>query len=160
LAAIAAIAREVPDALVGAGTVLSLSHLHAAAAAGSRFAISPGATPALLAACAEASIPLLPGIATSSEIMAGLELGYSRFKFFPAAASGGIPALKNFAGPFSEVKFCPTGGIDAASAPDFLALSNVLCVGGSWMAPAKMVSAGDWDGIFQLAAAAASLKLR
>lgn len=150
--------REVPGAIVGAGTVLSGEDLAAVEAAGAAFAISPGATPALYAAARNADIPLLPGIATASELMRGLEQGYRRFKFFPAESSGGIAALKSFAGPFAQAKFCPTGGIDAAKAPAYLALPNVITLGGSWMVPNDALAAKDWGKIAALARAAAALR--
>lgn len=157
LAAIEAIARDVPEADIGAGTVIDASQLTAVKNAGGRFAISPGGTDALLAAGLESDIALLPGIATASEIMHGMALGYRRFKFFPAAASGGTAALKGFFGPFADVCFCPTGGIDATSAPSYLALPNVACVGGSWMLPGDALKSGDWARIGQLAREAAAL---
>ena len=150
--------REVPGAIVGAGTVLSGDDLSAVEAAGAAFAISPGATPALYAAARNADIPLLPGIATASELMRGLEHGYRRFKFFPAESSGGIAALKGFAGPFAQAKFCPTGGIDATKAPAYLALPNVITLGGSWMVPNDALQAKDWTRIGALAREAASLR--
>lgn len=150
--------RDVPGAIVGAGTVLSGEDLAAVEAAGAAFAISPGATPALYAGARNADIPLLPGIATASELMRGLEQGYRRFKFFPAESSGGIAALKSFAGPFAQAKFCPTGGIDAAKAPAYLALPNVITVGGSWMVPNDALAAKDWARIGALAKAAATLR--
>lgn len=155
LDAIRAIAAEVPEAVVGAGTVLDAAHLGAVTQAGARFAISPGATDALYAAAASAPIPWIPAVATASELMRGLEHGHTRFKFFPAAAAGGIGALKAFAGPFPQVRFCPTGGVDAASAPGFLALPNVVAVGGSWMVPAETLAAGDFTRIGNLARACA-----
>jgi 2-dehydro-3-deoxyphosphogluconate aldolase/(4S)-4-hydroxy-2-oxoglutarate aldolase len=158
LAAIARIVAEVPGAIVGAGTVLGAADLRAAAAAGARFAIAPGASAALYAAADDAPIPLLPAIATASELMAGLEPGHRRFKFFPAVPAGGIGALRAFAGPFPQVRFCPTGGIDAGSAPAFLALANVITVGGSWMVPAAALAARDWPAIAALAVAAARLR--
>lgn len=151
--------RDVPGAIVGAGTVLTSDDLTAVEAAGAAFAISPGGTDALYAAARGADIPLLPGIATASELMRGLEHGYSRFKFFPAESSGGVAALKAFAGPFARVKFCPTGGIDAAKAPSYLALPNVITLGGSWMVPNDALSAKDWTRIGELAKAAAALRL-
>ena len=157
LAAITEIACAVPEAIVGAGTVLNETHLQQVIAAGARFAISPGATPALLAAGLSSAIPLLPGIATASEIMAGLDAGYTRFKFFPAESSGGVNAIKSFAGPFKGVRFCPTGGIDAALAPHYLKLDNVITVGGSWMAPSTLIAAKDWAGITELARACTRL---
>jgi 2-dehydro-3-deoxyphosphogluconate aldolase/(4S)-4-hydroxy-2-oxoglutarate aldolase len=158
IGAIRAIHEQVPGASVGAGTVLSARDLSAVEAAGAGFAISPGATDALYAAASDARIPLLPGVATASELMHGLELGYQRFKFFPAESSGGIAALKAFAGPFAQAKFCPTGGIDAAKAPAYLALPNVITVGGSWMVPADALAAGDWQRIANLAREAAALR--
>ena len=157
LEAMRVIAREVPGAIVGAGTVLTPADLAAVAAAGASFAISPGATATLYAAAAASSIPWLPAIATASELMVGLEHGYRRFKFFPAESSGGIAALKSFAGPFAQARFCPTGGIDAAKAPAYKALANVITVGGSWMLPKAAIDAGRWDEIEALARAAAHL---
>ena len=158
LDAIALVARELPHACVGAGTVLSATDLANVSDAGARFAISPGATDALFDAAKASRTPLIPGIATASELMRGLEHGWRRFKFFPAESSGGIAALKGFGGPLPMARFCPTGGIDAAKAPAYLALPNVACVGGSWMVPADAVTAGDWARIGALAAEAASLK--
>jgi 2-dehydro-3-deoxyphosphogluconate aldolase/(4S)-4-hydroxy-2-oxoglutarate aldolase len=150
--------RTVPGAIVGAGTVLTAADLAAVEAAGAAFAISPGGTDALYTAAKNTGIPLLPGIATASELMRGLEHGWTRFKFFPAESSGGIAALKGFAGPFAPVKFCPTGGIDAAKAPAYLALPNVMTVGGSWMVPGDALDARDWSRIGALARAAAALR--
>ena len=127
--------KQVPGAIVGAGTVLNEHALHDALEAGSEFIVSPGLTGALAKATITAGVPYLPGIATSSDIMRGLDLGLDRFKFFPAEANGGIPALKAIAAPFGAVRFCPTGGITAATAPDWLALDAVLCCGGSWLVP-------------------------
>ncbi len=158
LPAIAAIAAEVPAARVGAGTVLDAHQLDAVARAGGAFAIAPGCTPALYAAAARSSLPFLPAVASASEIMQGLEQGHRRFKFFPAAAAGGVAALRAYAGPFAEVRFCPTGGIDAASARDYLALPNVLTVGGSWMVPAAALRARDFAQIARLAADCAKLR--
>ena len=158
LDAIALLARELPHACVGAGTVLSATDLAKVIEAGARFAISPGATDTLFNAAKTSAVPLIPGIATASELMRGLEHGWRRFKFFPAESSGGIAALKGFGGPLPMARFCPTGGIDAAKAPAYLALPNVACVGGSWMVPADAVKAGDWARIGALAAEAASLK--
>lgn len=155
LEAISLLARELPQACVGAGTVLSAADLQRVADAGAAFAISPGATDALYAAARHSPIPLIPGIATASELMRGLEHGWQRFKFFPAEASGGVPALKSFAGPFPMARFCPTGGIDAAKAPAYLRLPNVACVGGSWMLPEPAIRSGDWHHIATLAYAAA-----
>lgn len=158
--ALAAIARMrgVPGAIVGAGTVLTAADLRAVEDAGAAFAISPGATDALYAAARTAAVPLLPGVATASELMRGLEHGWSRFKFFPAEAAGGVAALRGFGGPFAQAKFCPTGGIDAAKAPAYLALPNVLTVGGSWMVPGDALKAKDWHRIAALAAQAAALR--
>ena len=158
LDAIRRITEEVPEAICGAGTVLRAADLAAAAEAGARFAVSPGATPSLLAAAAAAGVPYLPAIATASELMAALEAGFATCKFFPAASAGGAAALKAFAGPFPEARFNPTGGIDAASAPAYLALPNVICVGGSWVAPADAVAAGDFGRIERLARAASKLR--
>ena len=158
LEAIARISIEVPQAVLGAGTVLTSDDLDAVAAAGAVFAIAPGATARLYAAAYAASIPLIPAIATASELMVGLEHGYRRFKFFPAESAGGIAALKAFAGPFPKVRFCPTGGIDATRAPAYLALGNVITVGGSWMAPKALVDARDWAAITALARACVGLR--
>lgn len=158
LAAIRGIVDEVPGACVGAGTVLRASDLAAVEATGAAFAIAPGATDALYAAAQAATIPLLPGIASASELMRGLEQGYRRFKFFPAEACGGIVALRAFAGPFPHAKFCPTGGIDADSAPRYLALDTVLTVGGSWMVPKAALDAQDWIRIGALARACTVLR--
>jgi 2-dehydro-3-deoxyphosphogluconate aldolase/(4S)-4-hydroxy-2-oxoglutarate aldolase len=158
LDAIERIANAMPEACVGAGTVLSAKDLEAVTQAGARFAISPGATDALYDAASASDIPLIPGIATASELMRGLERGWRRFKFFPAESSGGIPALKGFAGPFAQARFCPTGGIDIAKAPAYLALPNVACVGGSWMLPADALKAKDWSRIGDLAREAAALR--
>jgi len=157
--AIERIAAEVPEIRVGAGTVVSIADLHAAANAGASFAISPGATPTLLAGGASGPIPYLPAVATASELMAGIAAGYRFFKFFPAAAAGGIPLLKALAGPFPEARFCPTGGISQETAPSYLELPNVLCVGGSWLTPADALTRHDWDRVKQLAAKAAALRL-
>lgn len=156
--AIRAIAAELPDALVGAGTVLTRADLDKAAEAGARFAVSPGSTPALYAAGRNAAIPYLPAIATPSELMAALELGYDTFKLFPAAAVGGVEMLKALGAPFPATRFCPTGGVTVENAPRYLELPNVLCVGGSWLTPPSLVAAGDWSGIERLARAAAALK--
>jgi 2-dehydro-3-deoxyphosphogluconate aldolase/(4S)-4-hydroxy-2-oxoglutarate aldolase len=152
LEAIARVAAEVPEACVGAGTVVSPAQAELALAAGARFLVSPGSTPALLDALA--GVPYLAGVATASEVMALLERGITAAKFFPAEANGGVAALRALAGPFPQVRFCPTGGIDAAKAPDYLALPNVACVGGSWMLPPPAVKAGDWELIRKLAATA------
>ena len=141
LDAIAAMAR-VPGAVVGAGTVLDEAHLDAAIAAGARFIVSPGLTDRLGRAAIERGIPYLPGIANSADIMRGFDLGLTHFKFFPAVASGGIAALKALAAPFGAARFCPTGGVTAATAPDWLALPPVLCVGGSWMIGGDLAAVG------------------
>lgn len=154
---IALLARELPQACVGAGTVLGEADLRRVEAAGARFAISPGCTDALYEAAKDCATPLIPGIATASELMRGLEHGWQRFKFFPAEASGGVAALKGFAGPLPMARFCPTGGIDIAKAPVYLALPNVACVGGSWMLPSDAIKAGDWERIGRLAREAAAL---
>lgn len=154
------IAAEVEGAVLGAGTVLTPADLDAAAAAGCSFAISPGATPALYHAADASTIAWLPAVATASEVMQGLAHGHQRFKFFPAVPSGGTGALKGFAGPFPQARFCPTGGIDAKSAPDFLALPNVDTVGGSWMLPKDAIDRGDWARIEALAREAAGLRQR
>jgi 2-dehydro-3-deoxyphosphogluconate aldolase / (4S)-4-hydroxy-2-oxoglutarate aldolase len=148
---------QVAGGVVGAGTVLSGADAAAARAAGARFAVSPGATDRLLAACADEDLPLLPGAATATETMALLERGFTTAKFFPAEAAGGAPALKAIGAPLPQITFCPTGGVSAANAADYLALPNTVCVGGSWVAPAAMVKAADWDGITALARAAAAL---
>ena len=157
LAAIARIVADVPGACVGAGTVLDAGDLAAVEAAGAAFAISPGATESLYAAARHAAIPWIPAIATASELMRGLEHGHRRFKFFPAESSGGTAMLRAFSGPFPQARFCPTGGIDAASAPRYLALENVITVGGSWMVPADTLAARDWERIGALSRRAANL---
>ena len=156
LQAIAAIARSVPEITVGAGTVCSLADLKAAAEAGAAFAISPGATPTLLTAGASGPIPYLPAIATASELMAAMAAGYRHFKFFPAAAAGGIPMLNCLGGPFPDARFCPTGGISQDTVKSYLDLPNVLCAGGSWLTPATAMSKKDWGSIESLAARAAA----
>ena len=142
---------EVTEAVVGAGTLLSPKDLEAAAAAGAKFGVSPGLTPDLLRTATDMGFPLLPGIAAASEIMTGLEHGYDRFKLFPAVSAGGYELLKAFGGPFTAVKFCPTGGITRETAAKYLSLDNVLCVGGSWLAPQAAMDAGDWSAIETLA---------
>ena len=151
LESIRRVAAEVPEALVGAGTILNAAQFDEAVAAGSKFIVSPGLTPELVEAAEGSPVPLLPGAVTSSEIMAALEDGYSLLKFFPAEQAGGAAYLKSLSSPFGAVKFCPTGGVSAKNAPDYLSLSNVLCVGGSWVAPKDAVEAGDWDRITALA---------
>jgi 2-dehydro-3-deoxyphosphogluconate aldolase/(4S)-4-hydroxy-2-oxoglutarate aldolase len=159
-AAIRAIAREVPEAIVGAGTVTDADDLHQAQEAGARFGASPGATPELLAAARASGMPFLPGVMTPSDIMAALAAGYSALKFFPAVPAGGIGALQALGGPFPQISFCPTGGITPAHAPEYLALPNVVCVGGSWLTPPGLLRLRDWAGITRLAQQAAALQTR
>ena len=158
LVCIEAIAKAVPQAIVGAGTLRSKADAQAAAHAGARFAVSPGYTSALGAACRDLGLPLLPGVATGGEIMAAQEDGFTALKFFPAMQAGGSAMLKAWSGPFYDVKFCPTGGINLQNARDFLALPNVLCVGGSWLVPADALAQGDWGRITNLAREAAGLR--
>ena len=158
LQCIEAIARAVPQAIVGAGTIRSAADARAAKSAGSAFGVSPGYTAAVGAACREAGLPLLPGVATAGEVMAAQADGLSFLKFFPATAAGGIPMLKALGGPFPDVVFCPTGGITLQSAPQFLALANVKVCGGSWLTPADAVAAGDWAQITRLAQEASALR--
>jgi 2-dehydro-3-deoxyphosphogluconate aldolase/(4S)-4-hydroxy-2-oxoglutarate aldolase len=152
--AIGRIAGEVPEATVGAGTVLTAADLEAVELAGGLFAISPGLTPGLLDAADDGGIALIPGVATASELMTGLERGYDHLKFFPAEASGGVRALKAISGPFPQVTFCPTGGINPDNYREYLALDTVACVGGSWLLPAGAMAEKDWPRITELAAAA------
>ena len=149
---------EVPGGVVGAGTLLTPADVRAAKAAGARFGVSPGVTDALVAACEAEELPLLGGIATVGEAMRMLERGYEVAKFFPAEANGGAPALKAFAGPLPQVSFCPTGGVTPKNAPDYLKLPNVLCVGGSWVAEASLLSDGRWDEVTRLATEASKLE--
>ena len=158
LEVIRALAGELEGAIVGAGTVLTPAQYRDAERAGARFVVSPGATPSLLEAAAASPVPFLPGAATASEVMRLLEDGCRCLKFFPAEPAGGIGYLKALAAPLPEARFCPTGGIDAGRALRYLSLSNVLCVGGSWVAPGDAVAAGDWPKITGLARAAAALK--
>lgn len=148
---------EVEGGVVGAGTLVTPADVKAAKAAGARFGVSPGATDALLQACEDEDLPLLPGAATASEAMRLLERGYDVMKFFPAEASGGAKALKAIGGPLPQISFCPTGGVSTGNLNDYLSLPNVLCAGGSWVAPANLVEAGAWDEIEKLAAAAVKL---
>jgi 2-dehydro-3-deoxyphosphogluconate aldolase/(4S)-4-hydroxy-2-oxoglutarate aldolase len=157
LDAIRLIAAEVPEIALGAGTVVTPDQASAAVTAGAGFLVSPGCTPALLAAMQDTGVPFLPGTSTVSEVMAVLEAGVTEMKFFPAEAAGGAPYLRAVAGPLPQARFCPTGGITPASAPGYLALPNVGCVGGSWLTPADAVAAGDWERISKLAAEAAAL---
>ena len=149
---------EVPGGVVGAGTLLTPADVKAAKAAGARFGVSPGVTEALLDACAEHDLPLLPGAATATEIMALLEKGYTVQKFFPAEQAGGAAYLKSVGAPIPQVRFCPTGGISLKNARDYLALPNILCVGGSWVAPKDAMARGDWAAITALAAEAVRLR--
>ena len=148
---------QVPGGLVGAGTLLSPLDVKAAKAAGAQFGVSPGATDALVAACEEEGLPLIAGAVTASETMRMLERGYDFLKFFPAGTSGGAPAIKALGGPLPQVSFCPTGGVTPANAGEYLMLDNVLCAGGSWVAPQKLMDEGRWDEIEMLAREAASL---
>lgn len=157
LEVISLIARHVPDAVLAAGTVTTPAQWDEAARAGARFVVSPGLTPRLMDAAPSAPVPLLPGVATASELMAAQDAGFVCFKFFPAQQAGGVGMLKALSGPFADAVFCPTGGITIDTARDFLALPNVACVGGSWLAPAPLLKAGDWAGITALAQAASSL---
>ncbi|MGW1183362.1 bifunctional 4-hydroxy-2-oxoglutarate aldolase/2-dehydro-3-deoxy-phosphogluconate aldolase [Streptomyces drozdowiczii] len=157
LDAIRAIAAEVPGAVVGAGTVISARNVEDTVAAGARFLVSPGWTDALLGAMKGSGLPFLPGVSTTSEVVALLERGVTEMKFFPAEAAGGTAYLKALSAPLPQARFCPTGGISAASAPSYLALPNVGCVGGSWMVPADAVAGRDWDRVARLAAEAAAL---
>lgn len=149
--AIRLIAQEVPEAIVGAGTVINAKQLTEVSQAGAQFAISPGLTDELLAAAVQGNIPLIPGISTVSELMLGMNYGLKEFKFFPAEANGGVKALKAIAGPFSQVKFCPTGGISLANYREYLALDSVLCIGGSWLVPEDALNSGNYEKITQLA---------
>ncbi len=160
LACMEAIAKEVPEAVVGAGTVRSAADAKAAAKAGAKFAVSPGYTLAVGQACRDHGLSLLPGVATGSEIMMAQEDGYTELKFFPAMQAGGPAMLKAWGGPFFDVRFCPTGGVTPQNANEFLSLSNVACVGGSWLVPADALAQGDWARVEQLAREACQLKLR
>ena len=157
LPAVELLSKSLPEAIVGAGTVLDASGYHTACAAGARFVVSPGHTGSLLDAAASSKIPLLPGASTASEVMQLLERGFQCMKFFPAEPAGGIPLLKALGAPLPQALFCPTGGISVERASAYLALPNVLCVGGSWMAGKAQVEAGDWRAIRELAAQAARL---
>ncbi|MPQ94800.1 bifunctional 4-hydroxy-2-oxoglutarate aldolase/2-dehydro-3-deoxy-phosphogluconate aldolase [Thioclava sp. JE_KL1] len=148
---------DVEGGVVGAGTLLTPADVKAAKAAGAKFGVSPGATETLVKACEDEGLPLLPGAATASEVMKLLEMGYDVLKFFPAEASGGAPALKAIGAPIPQVSFCPTGGVSMKNANDYLSLPNVLCAGGSWVAPDAMVQSSDWAGIEALAREAAAL---
>ncbi|QIZ76642.1 bifunctional 4-hydroxy-2-oxoglutarate aldolase/2-dehydro-3-deoxy-phosphogluconate aldolase [Ferrimonas lipolytica] len=148
--AIRAISKAVPEALIGAGTVLTPEQLDAAIEAGAQFAISPGTTPTLLQAAKQRSIPLVPGVASVSDMMVALENGYDHLKFFPAEANGGVKALTSMSGPMLQITFCPTGGINLGNYQEYLALKNVKCVGGSWIAPNDAIESGDWQRITAL----------
>ena len=158
LASIERIAAEVPGAVVGAGTVLSPAQADAAVRAGAAFLVSPGTTPRLLDAMADSGVPYLPGAATASEVMALAERGITEVKFFPAEAAGGAPYVESLSGPLPDVRFCPTGGIGAATARSYLALPNVACVGGSWLTPADAIAAAAWDRVEALAREASGLR--
>lgn len=158
LEAIRRVAGEVEDAVVGAGTILNPRQFEEAADAGSRFIVSPGLTSQLIAAAADSDVPLLPGAITPGEIMTARDAGIDFLKFFPAEQAGGLEFIKALASPIADVKFCPTGGITAKTAPDYLALSNIVCVGGSWVAPDKMVQEGRWGDIEALAREASKLR--
>lgn len=160
LPAIERIAAEVPDVVVGAGTLTTPAQVKDAVAAGARFLVSPGSTPTLLDAMADSGLPYLPGVSTVSEVLSLLERGITELKFFPAEAAGGVRYLKAIAGPLRQVRFCPTGGITPISAPDYLALPNVGCVGGSWLTPTDALLTGDWTCIKQLATQAVALGAR
>ncbi len=149
---------EVPDAIVGAGTIINTQTLHQAIDAGAEFIVSPGITPSLLDASLTCGVPVLPGVVTPSEVMRLFEKGITSLKFFPAEAAGGIPMLKSIGGPLPQITFCPTGGVNPKNAPEYLALNNVSCVGGSWMAPADLVDAENWTEITRRATEAAALK--
>lgn len=160
LTAVERIAAEVPDMVVGAGTLTSRGQVTAAADAGARFLVSPGTTPTLLDAMDDSGLPFLPGVSTVSEVLALLERGITEMKFFPAEAAGGVRYLKAIAGPLPQVRFCPTGGITPSSARNYLALPSVGCVGGSWLSPADALQTEDWTQIKQLASQAAALGVR
>jgi 2-dehydro-3-deoxyphosphogluconate aldolase/(4S)-4-hydroxy-2-oxoglutarate aldolase len=155
--AIRRIAAEIPDAVVGAGTIINPAQYQAVADAGARFVVSPGHSAALLDAAKNSTVPFLPGAVTPAEVIELVSAGYRYLKFFPAEPAGGIPMLKAFASPLPEVRFCPTGGIDLAKAPQYLALPNVVAVGGSWVAPADAIASGDWSRIEELAREASQL---
>lgn len=157
LTAISQISKALPDVVVGAGTVLNAAQLQRVADAGARFAVSPGLTESLLTAAKTNRIPLLPGAVTASEIQLAMEYGLNTLKFFPAEAAGGVPMLKAFNGPFSQLRFCPTGGISVSNAGHYLALPNVACVGGSWLTPAAEMNAGNWRALTELARASRTL---
>jgi 2-dehydro-3-deoxyphosphogluconate aldolase/(4S)-4-hydroxy-2-oxoglutarate aldolase len=158
LAAIRAMAEQVPEAIVGVGTLTQPDQFHAAREAGAVFGVSPGLTPALIEAARASGLPLLPGVMTPSEVMAAREAGFRQLKLFPAVPAGGVGMLNAIAGPLPDVTFCPTGGISQQTAPQFLACPNVACVGGSWLTPKDAMQAGDWARITELARAASGLR--
>ena len=158
LDAIRAVAEDVPEAIVGAGTILNAAHYEQAVTSGSKFIVSPGVTDTILKAADNSPVPLLPGCATASEVMSLRERGYTHVKFFPAEQAGGAAYLKALSSPLAGTFFCPTGGISLSNAMNYLTLPNVLCIGGSWIAPKELVNDGKWDEITALAAAAAALK--
>ncbi|MBG0829944.1 bifunctional 4-hydroxy-2-oxoglutarate aldolase/2-dehydro-3-deoxy-phosphogluconate aldolase [Planomonospora sp. ID67723] len=158
LKAVKRIAAEVPEAVIGTGTVRTRNDVLASVEAGAKFLVSPGSTPALVDAMEASGLPFLPGVATASEVMTLAERGLTEMKFFPAEAAGGLPYLKSLGGPLPDVRFCPTGGIKLATAPDYLALPNVGCVGGTWLTPADALATGDYARIEKLAAEAAALR--
>ena len=158
LKAMRAIVREVEDAIVGVGTITRAQDVEQAVLAGAQFGVSPGLTPALIAAAQASKLPLLPGVMTPSDVLAARSAGFTELKLFPAQQAGGIGMLNALFGPFPDIQFCPTGGVTAASAPDFLARPNVVCVGGSWLTPSDAVTSGDWARITALAREAAQLR--
>lgn len=158
LEAMEAIARAVPEAVVGAGTVLTASQVKEATSAGAAFLVSPGGTPRLAEAAAAGPVPLLPGVATAGEAMLMAEFGHHVLKFFPAEPAGGLSYIKSLAGPLPHLTFCPTGGIDATKAKSYLALPNVVCVGGSWVTPADALRNGDWETITRLSREACAMR--
>ncbi|MCP1576388.1 bifunctional 4-hydroxy-2-oxoglutarate aldolase/2-dehydro-3-deoxy-phosphogluconate aldolase [Herbaspirillum rubrisubalbicans] len=158
LPAIRAIAEQVPEAIVGVGTLTAPEEFTASRDAGAVFGVSPGLTPALIEAAKRSGLPLLPGVMTPSEVMAAREAGFRQLKLFPAVPAGGIGMLNGIAGPLADVSFCPTGGITQETAPQFLACKNVVCVGGSWLTPKAAIEAGDWNKITEIAKAASALK--
>lgn len=160
LAAIRAMAEQVPDAIVGVGTLTQAGEFAAAREAGAVFGVSPGLTPALIAAARSSGLPLLPGVMTPSEVMSAREQGFRQLKLFPAVPAGGVGMLNAIAGPLGDIVFCPTGGISIETAPQFLACKNVACVGGSWLTPKAAMVAGDWAAITALAKAASGLRSR
>jgi 2-dehydro-3-deoxyphosphogluconate aldolase/(4S)-4-hydroxy-2-oxoglutarate aldolase len=160
LEAIRVISREVPEAVVGVGTITCPEDFTEALAAGARFGVSPGLTPVLIEAARTSGLPLLPGVMTPSDVIAAQLAGFRELKLFPAQQAGGIGMLKALAGPFPDVTFCPTGGVSAETAPEYLALPNVACVGGSWLTPKAALAASDWDAITVLAKKASALRSR